>query len=857
VTLVIQPDTANMGWINRRSMADRRVGGRLRPKFDHLESRVALSGSAYDPSAVSPSASLPLQAAPSSPYLSIVSTSPAGSSVVTTSPTTLLVTFDRPVDAFTLGAGDFSLVHVASDGSTSPLTNGEAWLSEGLDPSDSSGRTVALTLSKELAQGRYELLLNPDNQIQGLDRSWMAPASSAPILSDFTFTSARPGLASATELGTLGTQESVVPVVLDLENDPEAVRYYRFEVAPGHHWLVGLENSAHSDGGPLDSSVSLFDTQGRLISTANQGLPSDPSDPYLFAGLDPGTYYVGIAASSNLLDASVSSSQARAAINPAGSGDPFQLTLVADPADQPTELLGLRVDHADPLSTMPTGLTLQFSGGLSLASLADPGQPALTLVDQSGKAWSLTPTGYNASLGQLSLAFDQPLTPGSYTLELPGAGGLVDLAGWAPVASGLPAGTLGSFAVAPAVGVVGDLGPILPGLAASGIGAKVEVGPGGPTSVSFVAIEAGLYAIEGVSSGSGVRFSILDQAGNVLATGPSPFFDGETIVSLTAGVYRVVLTTDFLATEVSLSVRQKQGMLSSLLDSGVAQGPALNLRLVTPQANFGQPENSSTDPTAETSSSPSSSALGNPGSSPGQTSSVRSANSSPTLALGLATPSGPTVAGFLYGVGPVGRPSSQSGLISFVGTSGPSGLASLASNEEHLAAGLITVPVSVDGGAPFDLDDAPANPEPRSGGLASTGAGITQKSGLLAQSPGSRVEDDKALADAEWIGQLVADAMDWLAAPSTKAAGEAENHAMLPNAPSLPIGRETLRLEENRLESASLTSPLAIGVVLGTIVLGYYRKIMGRVPNRPKPRPRSTIQPLLAGPHRRTRARVH
>ena len=82
--------------------------------------------------------------------------------------------------------------------------------------------------------------------------------------------------------------------------DPYAVSLYRIHLDPGHFWRLGLEVTAQRDGGTLDTALALFDDQGRPIATDEVGRKDAPKDPYLFAGLNPGTYYVGVSGVGNL-----------------------------------------------------------------------------------------------------------------------------------------------------------------------------------------------------------------------------------------------------------------------------------------------------------------------------------------------------------------------------------------------------------------------------------------------------------------------------------------------------------------------------------------------------------------------------
>src|ERR1700677_320828 len=95
-----QPGPTTMETTTRRRSAQRRLGRRLLLNLEPLELRMVLSGSSLGATAgiISPGqhVTTPL----SSQSLSVVSTTPANSAVLTSSPTTLVVTFNQPVDSF-------------------------------------------------------------------------------------------------------------------------------------------------------------------------------------------------------------------------------------------------------------------------------------------------------------------------------------------------------------------------------------------------------------------------------------------------------------------------------------------------------------------------------------------------------------------------------------------------------------------------------------------------------------------------------------------------------------------------------------------------------------------------------------
>jgi hypothetical protein len=206
-----------MGTTPGRRPVHRRLGGRLRLALEPLELRLALSATAS--LLAMTSADLP-----SGGSLAIVSTSPAGSSVVPSSPSTLQVTFDRPLDRFCLSNTDFELLSVGADGSTSLVLgrDGESELIESLDP---SGDQIDLGLSRPLTPGRYQVQLNPESQLRGLDGSTLPGSALGPVVvDDFKVSVSSPteGLSSATDLQVLGPTEIAVPGQLDLADKSRA-----------------------------------------------------------------------------------------------------------------------------------------------------------------------------------------------------------------------------------------------------------------------------------------------------------------------------------------------------------------------------------------------------------------------------------------------------------------------------------------------------------------------------------------------------------------------------------------------------------------------------------------------------------
>jgi methionine-rich copper-binding protein CopC len=834
-----------MRMTKRRNTSDRRIIGRLQPSFDRLEARTVMSGSSIDTGFFGGTSQFDLST-PTSP-LAIASTSPANSASLTSSPNSLTVTFNKPLNGFSVGIADFELVHVNSDGSTSPVASSETQLIESLDFTNPLGDQIDLSLSRPLAEGHYQLILLGSSQLTGTDGSLVTDNGQDQVISDFTIAPEESGLLGSTDLGTIGATVDQSTGDLNLSGDPGAVNYYQLTLASGHRWSLGLAVQSQSLGSSLDTTLSLFDSQGKLIATDSAGLLNDPDDPFLFEGLDPGTYYVGISAQGNVPKADGTYDPTTSYLANQGNGGSYQLQAVAEIADQPTQVLGVRLDQADPLLGSPTGLTLQFSGALQVAGLAYQTEPPLKLVDQNGTSWGVTTVGYDAALGQLQVVFNQALPSGSYTLEMTSPTSLLDLADAEPVAPGLSVGELASFQVGTSVPLPSsDLGPIYPGAGTSSLSSPIVVGAGATVTRQFVVLEAGVYSVEGVSPSSGVSFTLNDSGGTVLGSGPWVSTNGSVDVTLPEGIDTLVLSNPTgQSVEVPLTILHKESVFSQLMDGGIAQGAALSLRLVTPQANFGASTGLTLTTSTGTGASPTPSTLSS--TAPGSSQSASSTGS--TAGSGLASAAGLASEYLLYGLSPVGLPSTQSNQISVVGSTGMLGNLALASNSAVLAPGLLGIPESSSSGDQAEpsrgfLDDpidVEAKPEARR--VSSTDAG------LLARTPQSLRADDQSLAGAEWISRLVANTLGWIEEIGTPSGEPTIAEPLTTNlASSPPVGP----LEgDSRVESASLGSPIGVAGVLFAMALRYRKRLFSGRPRRvASSRKGESRQRRLVGPHR-------
>ena len=339
------------------------------------------------------------------------------------------------------------------------------------------------------------------------------------VLTDFTIEPPGVKLSDATPLGTVGPAPIVTSGALDLQNKPTDVALYQVTLPDGHFWRFGAEISAHRDGGTLTTDLSLFDAQGHVIVSSKVGRPDFLQDPYLFAGLTPGTYYIGVSDPENIPGQPGGYDPVTGtpgSVPPTQTGGAFRLHLVAHPEDTPTELLGFGLNWADPLDQSPTSVTLAFSSPLNLDSLRGDPTKGLILQDQNGQTWPLTAVGGDEGLCQYTFLFDQRLPAGQYTLRLPSQGGLTDLAGVHPVAPGEPPDVLATWTVAPGTGRANpnDLGALLHN-SVDGVSRSDVIAPGGAVTYRFVVTVPGEYSLQDQYSGGPLAALIAGPHGQV------------------------------------------------------------------------------------------------------------------------------------------------------------------------------------------------------------------------------------------------------------------------------------------------------------------------------------------------------
>jgi len=671
-------------------------------------------------------------------------------------------------------------------------------------------------------------------------------------------------LSTATVLSTtIGTQVQQINSSLDLSSQ-ENVDLYAITLGPGHFWRLGVQLEAQQIGSPLRGALSLFDSNGQVLKTSNAGTgkPDSPADPYLFYGLGPGVYYIGVSGAGNLGEqAGGYDPRGAGSFGTAGSpqaGGNYTLDLFADPADTPTRVLGAALQWGDPLGTSPTGLVLDFSSSIDVNSLNSAGNnnSAFWVVDQSGHTWFLTPTSYDASLAQLSFAFDQPLPPGEYTLFNSSADGLKDLAGWSPVAPGLPQDVLATWTIPPSTlpAVPGNMGVLWPsqqdGVAHSALILSGLVA----TSQVFVPMQ-GLYNLQTSVSQGALAIERAGPDGLVVVDPGSQGTSHQYTLDLEPGLY--VFTFQNLGTQEALAdwqIAPSNIDHENLTENGVGQSVALSLRLINPTSS-----SLTTDLPPGLSLSPDSTG---PVSAPAPLPETAGPSAPGTFTLAFAVSALTSLSASSVSVSPLpgslfvtvnsgllGAPTATAGPIEAVGPTVPGGPSALAYGAEGLLPGI----AGRGYGTAEDRIAAQSDQGPLTKGLPAAASGLA--AAAADPSPAS-VGDALALNKADRITKLAGRLGRWFGlktgqgAPIDGALAESDLLAWNETEPGRGPADGSAENSTERMAEADLGMPTGLIVVAATayrlrqFAVRWWRRTRGqvRVPSRPEvspPGPRS------------------
>ncbi len=768
---------------------------------------------------------------------SIAAVQPYNGEQLSQTPQDLVITFNGLNVPALMGSFDVGLDELNHDGTKTPIWDFD---NAPVEESDATGTELIVPMqvldattftydNLNLSPGNYEIDL-----VGGTGLAYAASGAFGPgpqlwdpsqdhEIGMFTILGQGATLSSATPLGAIGANLQTEWGSLDPNDPSNAVDLYQFTLPQGHFYQVGLEISTHGIGSPLLPALALLDSNGNVLATADSGmgLPSDPNDPYLFMGLAPGTYYVGVSGEGNLPNLSrgydpVLGIPGTAGASQQGGPFPFALSLVAAPHDQPTRLLDFTLDNGDSSQTDPTGITLRFSGPINVSNLfvPDSQETALEVVDSSGQVWPITAENYVVTGNSLEMVFDLPLKSGSYTLISSPSGGLVDLAGQPISSIGGTNGVLAHWIVAPKTSTRGgnNLGVLWP-ISANAIspidsGAFAEttvLGPGQTADFRWTVIVPGFYKLQTELSGGPV--AVIDTGNSEMVLDPGTTAPlSNYIMNLNDGVQTLRFVNES-SQSVTIDWLLKIANLDweKIIDNGVGQTFALTLGL-TP------------------------SAAGDSGSGDfGNVANLQAIASAATgSASNFAGSMGPVPATLLVTLnsGLIGQPTVGSQNVAAVGPSVAAGSTALTDTGNSLLSGIqygSTIDWSEWLGDAENLAGAPpggpkAPPQDIAVARASSGA----RTHLEPEADGARA-DDQALGQAQWLVRLGARLQRWLTSeqgtdqPTTQADAPVIAASVVQNARAGHQSEPNAAGRKGRVSSAAHSD---LGAIAGVILAG-------------------------------------
>lgn len=733
---------------------------------------------------------------------------------------------------------------------------------QGTAPSDLTDTTDwIVNLSAPPSPGVYNIVLQDDPSSTALIWNMTGPVTLGELTIVPPPVVPPPAtLSTANDLGTIGTQVQTIAGSLDLSSQAN-VDLYKITLGPGHFWSLGVELDARRIGSNLLGALTLFDQSGNVLATRDSGtgLPNSPNDPYIFTGLKPGVYYIGVSGAGNLGGPAPGYDPVSGTIGSAGlaqAGGPYALQVVADPADSLSQVVGFSLQKADALDPIPTGVSLSFSGTIDPNSLLS--SSPILVRDASGNTWPVTLSGYEGS--QVSFAFEQPLPPGQYTVVVPPSGGLTDLTGRAPASAGQNPGVLATFTVEPQTSkpAAGNLGVLWPNTQYE-VSQSATILPGQEVVDRVVILATGFYTLDTTFSQGSVE---------VLRAGPDGVADvraanggssNSVPMYLEPGVYCVSFRTVGEQPAVGQwSFHCSSIDHESIINNGVGQGGALSLSLINPMtssSNNGAPSGPSPVPPGNVEpivppSSP------QPGSN--------------TILLAAPVTSGeafaatgvsviPTSLMVTVNTGLLGTPSSQNDSVAVVGPVVAGGSTALASSFSGLLPGIIyRSSGSHDEYAPGQTDPGPAavNSSAPATELAEAKVSSSADPGVTLASASNA--DAQALIKADRITELAGRLSRWFGLKTgdqgaTVDGAPADSEQLVQNEPEPGKSREDGSTENSteRTTEADLEMPIGLIVVaaaayrLRQFAGGWWRRTRGqaRVPSRPE------VAPSGPGPH--------
>src|SRR4051794_22899038 len=208
----------------------RHVASRHRPRFESLEGRIALTGdgNAGDTQPLTPTDPTPVDVGSLSQEdpLSIHLIDPAPDSLLTNSPRSVVLAFNRPIFPDSVDS-DVLVMQTDSEGNATGYTA----LNE--LTVDSSATQLIVALPETLKPGHYQILVLGTSSIMDIDGNYLTDGINNIVVDQFDVAVPGVTLSDAIDLGNPGpTPIETSPTTLDFQTNPYAVSLYRIHLDP-------------------------------------------------------------------------------------------------------------------------------------------------------------------------------------------------------------------------------------------------------------------------------------------------------------------------------------------------------------------------------------------------------------------------------------------------------------------------------------------------------------------------------------------------------------------------------------------------------------------------------------------------
>jgi hypothetical protein len=414
----------------------------------------------------------------------VLTTDPAPSAVLSSSPLVIRVDVTGPLDTSTLNPGQTVDLIFSPNGTFGP---DDEQIPFSWNFSDAINE-LQLYPDAPLAPGYYEVFLAGNSDlgaavVADLNENDLNADPGHPDGQDFTYNFQVDGIdgrtgtgarsddtaATAKNLGAL-TSAAIVQVAGAIGDDPfygptdspcNQVNMYNFSVSGQGRYALVAEVFAGRIGSSLDPGVSLFEldpSDGSLVFLAGNNNTFDPvvatdgfsrplyTDSALFASVTAGDYYLAVASGSNTLSPFEGLPPGSPGLfnpNVSHSGQdgssvgPYVLNVLVQPAPSPPHVVSTSPKNGASLTEPPTQLTLSFDEPVNIAQLAfetfqvadDTKLTAVYIEGADGTKYYPRFDSYDSATNQATFLMLDALPNGNYELHLSGSAGLTDLGG--------------------------------------------------------------------------------------------------------------------------------------------------------------------------------------------------------------------------------------------------------------------------------------------------------------------------------------------------------------------------------------------------------------------------------------------